>query len=1631
MAITAITLLDNRSSAVVRLLDMENTSVPGHNVPVAPGQSLAVNMWVPWADNSGQFPSKHLELQLGSATRFWIWQNLTWEDGDHVRFSMDGAWHDHGRPVHGVSVTAGDRTIVVRDGGFELTAFPSGLAATIRTALGSGGYHLSGQFGDRPVPSMPKSSAAAFSMAGPPSDALAHGQPGARFMYRDEGKRYRFELRNGVAVAIHPDGTQTPLTAAVSFHNTRAGENIAAPLFDLIAANGGRVFAKEQGVDRFYFTTMDQMMVGAADDGHEIAIPSIYFKFDPQFNRPGAMTGDLTAPFEGAFGGHPGADRFALFQFALAQNLLDMMMVRLRPRTWHLADVRPPLGTFNLEMLAIKTIIDNTDLLVLASSPQFKAMLALVEQAVIAPDISPPSGIPSYRSVTYAIGSDSVSSWLDPVDQHVVHASADGHIHELFYTLGTGPWGHGDLTAATGAPPAAGAVTSWLDPVDQHVAYASADGHIHELFYTLGKGPWGHGDLTAATGAPPAAGAVTSWVDRTFQHVVYASADGHVHELYYTLGTGPWAHGDLTAATGAPPAAGAVTSSVNATFQQVAYIAADGHVHELSYRLGTGPWAHSDLTAVTGAPAACAATLTSWVDAAYKHVAYVAADGHVHELYYALGTGPWGHGDLTAATGAPPAAGALTSWVDARYQHVAYVAADGHVHELYYALGTGPWGHGDLTAMTGAPAAAGGVTSWVDAVDQHVAYIAADGHVHELFYTLGTGPWGHGDLTAATGAPIASVPFNMPSIDFDQVLDIGVGHTHWHEQYESVTGGEMQPMRTGPITGPPLPPITYADLYRFANGPVRDSDGYIDGTCNYYALVHLRGPGDKYALLYIDEQSYFVQRWRMVDPLDANGAMALASALRSNAALYGWDPNKYWCPFRAGQITAKSRLAVSRQVILVSAPDLTNTDPAHPTAVIYSTNFSYNTMDRSWRWRKLPGQAEYFTSDDQRRNEPIDASLPNRIYPETVRLREDMTIHVKGTQQRPDGSIVAGRWHQPYLPPGNQLTPPSSLLTGSRPADPYMHAWQFLPEPVFQAADHFSHLGVYDAVDARTQYYTLTPASAADAQALAGAQRDPAPWVEGGHRLCTRLLEFQWAAPLRVPDVDPIMTTWSMHIVGPPKSPPSLFNPDTRLRIAKRGADWIAVPWDKRDDDLIPFDGLPVTVTLTKGASSATVTLQANTWAERPPAVGGAFLTWTGDPQHPVLIALGGRANVWRVRMAALDPVPDPSQPAQPATVVPLLDMELGVRFAAGSDGIYRLSWAPPANLQAALAKYCTADGALAHGTSIWFEDMVGHVSLPGALGFTGRPPALSANGHLWHTIRQPDGSWAAADDVNRLITVPGPVTAVAAASSAAGQAQFAFATADGRLWHTIRQPDGTWSGSHDVKDHFGDPGVVIAVAAVSLAPNVAEFVFATADGGLWHSVRRPDGTWMGLGDLKAQFGDPGAVVAVATASTVAGEVQFVLATADGSLWHGIRRADGTWTGLADVKGQIGDPGVVVAVAAAGAAPQLAQFLFATADGALWHTTRQPDGTWTRMLDVKAQTGNTGSVVAVAAAATGPDYTQFVFATSGGGLWHTIRQPGGTWTAAANVKNTLGDMGAISAVAATSSASGQAQYAFS
>lgn len=308
-------------------------------------------------------------------------------------------------------------------------------------------------------------------------------------------------------------------------------------------------------------------------------------------------------------------------------------------------------------------------------------------------------------------------------------------------------------------------LTSWLDRRYQHVAYFSADGHAHELYFRLGGRVWAQNDLTASTGGPPAlpGSALTSWLDARYQHVAYLSADGHVHELYLRLGGRAWAQNDLNVSTSAPPAlpGSALTSWVDIKYQHLVYFSADGHLRELSFPLSGGRWTASDLTRATGAPAPLpGSALTSWITARSAHVSYLSADGHAHELYSPLTGGRWRQSDLTAATGAPPAASssALTSWVDRGYQHVVYTSADGHAHELYFRLSGGTWRRRDLTTSAGTPPASPSsvLTSWVDHSYQHVVYASLDGHAHEFYFGLSGGLWRQTDVTQSATAPPAS-----------------------------------------------------------------------------------------------------------------------------------------------------------------------------------------------------------------------------------------------------------------------------------------------------------------------------------------------------------------------------------------------------------------------------------------------------------------------------------------------------------------------------------------------------------------------------------------------------------------------------------------------------------------------------------------------------------------------------------------------------------------------------------------------------------------------------------------------------------------------------------------------------------
>jgi hypothetical protein len=102
---------------------------------------------------------------------------------------------------------------------------------------------------------------------------------------------------------------------------------------------------------------------------------------------------------------------------------------------------------------------------------------------------------------------------------------------------------------------------AWEKGGTKQVVYRAADGHIHELFVSVGRS-WMHADLTQLTRAPlpdaDSAFAGYQWDAGGTKQVVYITSDDHIHELFVAVG-GSWSHADLTQLTGAPRISNAVT----------------------------------------------------------------------------------------------------------------------------------------------------------------------------------------------------------------------------------------------------------------------------------------------------------------------------------------------------------------------------------------------------------------------------------------------------------------------------------------------------------------------------------------------------------------------------------------------------------------------------------------------------------------------------------------------------------------------------------------------------------------------------------------------------------------------------------------------------------------------------------------------------------------------------------------------------------------------------------------------------------------------------------------------------------------------------------------------------------------
>lgn len=624
------------------------------------------------------------------------------------------------------------------------------------------------------------------------------------------------------------------------------------------------------------------------------------------------------------------------------------------------------------------------------------------------------------------------------------------------------------------------------------------------------------------------------------------------------------------------------------------------------------------------------------------------------------------------------------------------------------------------------------------------------------------------------------------AISFTKVMDLGVGYSHWHEHWQKQFGGEIQ----GLLATRPLFQQEHFNsiMYRFLNGPVLDGDGFNDGTCNFFMLVKLVdslpsgppptvGPEDtgsgtfkprqQFAILWIDEQSYFTQRWRLLHPTDdvAGDLFSLQRTLKDKPLDFNFDRGKFWCPFLAGAINDDSRMAVTRFIIAVTGVDHNTKRPE-----IYTICFAYGVCDHTWRWREYPQGATPLllpqdmigvkTPEWKDQELGVSNSAP-LVFTNSLTLREDTTMVCVGRYtlevSGPDAKMVRGRWFQKYLPANLRHAPePYELTRAQKPARGFDHEWDFFSERAYQFADRYHLFGVYqDVIDSRCQYYEvdLLPDNSGNLPSVSFITSQV--WSDSGVspqlRLHHNTINTDWSLSQVKPGYISLRDGFVKSRIGLPTM--SMYEPTTRFRLIDRGPrGLIAIFHDKRDDELqtaselpqevklvsegpvpsivSPHHGIPLSPT---GASDISLLFKRNRRVLHTPIVqratisrvrsGGATASlrisfWTPQSVDEVT------ENIWKIYMAALDTQGNVISILDSGGIecfshfvrqgIPTRPLPLGGEASPHAEFQYDYVWTGfSSTVRDTIDMYCMAGARISHGTSIWFEDIVGHKSTP------------------------------------------------------------------------------------------------------------------------------------------------------------------------------------------------------------------------------------------------------------------------------------------------------------------------------
>ncbi|WP_371616485.1 transglycosylase family protein [Streptomyces sp. NBC_00454] len=202
-------------------------------------------------------------------------------------------------------------------------------------------------------------------------------------------------------------------------------------------------------------------------------------------------------------------------------------------------------------------------------------------------------------------------------------------------------------------------------------------------------------------------------------------------------------------------------------------------------------------------------------------------------------------------------------------------------------------------------------------------------------------------------------------------------------------------------------------------------------------------------------------------------------------------------------------------------------------------------------------------------------------------------------------------------------------------------------------------------------------------------------------------------------------------------------------------------------------------------------------------------------------------------------------------------------------------------------------------------------------------------------------------------------------------------------------------------------------------SPSWKSQVVVNGGGAIYHGLRNADGTWSGFGNIASQAGDIGTVGSIADAG-VNGDTHVVAVGGNGHIYHTIRLANGTWGTFGDVNAAAGSLAGVSKVSAVSTGTEVS--VLAVADGKLNHSVRHADGTWTAFADVSGEAGALPAPVTSAAEAWVNGQLQ-VAVVAGGRVYHSVRSSGGTWTPWGDVYTAAGSAGTASDVAVTGTGS--------